>query len=45
MLLGKNGFVWTLCLVILIATTSCSNTMNGVGQDIESAGQKIQKTF
>lgn len=28
-----------------LALSACSNTAEGVGRDVEKAGEKIQKTF
>lgn len=37
-----------LCSLLILLTLGlggCSNTMNGMGQDVEKAGQTIQNTF
>ncbi|MBI4687997.1 MAG: entericidin A/B family lipoprotein [Nitrospirae bacterium] len=34
--------ILTMLIAVCIATTAC-NTMRGVGKDIESAGEAIQK--
>ncbi|MFO7875350.1 MAG: entericidin A/B family lipoprotein [Desulfovermiculus sp.] len=41
MILGVWGVL--LALVLLTASVGC-NTMQGMGQDIEKAGQKIEET-
>lgn len=38
-------FVLLACFALLLAGAACSNTVDGLGRDMESAGQKIQKTF
>jgi len=38
-------FVLLACSAFLFVGTSCSNTVDGLGRDMESAGQTIQKTF
>ncbi len=43
-MMKKSYFMLFLCLTLL-SLGGCANTFNGVGQDMESAGQKIQKTF
>ena len=37
--------VFALMLLSGLALAGCSNTMNGVGKDVEHAGQSIQRTF
>ena len=32
-------------IMISMALTACSNTFEGVGRDMQSAGQKIEETF
>ncbi len=34
-----------LAVALLFTLSACSNTMHGMGRDIENAGEKIQKTF
>lgn len=34
-----------LIVLVPMLLSACGNTLNGAGRDIESAGQKIQKTF
>lgn len=31
--------------VVTLGLTSCANTFDGAGRDIEDAGQSIQRTF
>lgn len=40
----KTGVV-LLALIVGLALGGCSNTFEGMGQDIERAGQGIQRTF
>ncbi len=35
--------VTVLCFALAVA--GCSNTFDGVGRDLEKAGEKIQETF
>ncbi len=37
--------IMALALVSSLALSGCGNTFNGMGRDIEKAGQGIQKTF
>ena len=42
----KSKFlVLFVCFAVLLGAAACSNTFDGVGRDMESAGQKIQNTF
>lgn len=34
-----------LLLVAAVGVTGCTNTFDGMGRDIENAGQTIQQTF
>ncbi len=41
----KSTFLTLLMLVsVSLAFTACTNTVRGVGQDFEKAGQEIQKS-
>ena len=46
MLFMKRSVVLlTLCILTGLGAASCSNNMNGFGQDMERNGQEIQKKF
>lgn len=34
-----------MILAVCLTLGACSNTAEGIGRDVEKAGQKIQKTF
>lgn len=34
-----------IVMLMSVVIAGCSNTLDGVGRDVEKAGQKIQKTF
>ena len=44
-LMKRTVLLLTLCLLTILGAASCSNTMNGIGQDMERNGQAIQKQF
>lgn len=37
--------IMTMAVVTLLGLTGCSNTLEGIGRDVENAGEKIQDTF
>lgn len=37
-----NHYVWGVFLIALLAITGC-NTMEGAGEDVQKAGEKIEK--
>jgi predicted small secreted protein len=37
-----TGFVLS---ILALSLTACSNTFDGFGRDMESAGKKVQETF
>lgn len=41
----KLSILCVLCCGALVMLSSCSNTLNGAGRDIEKVGQKVQQTF
>ncbi|MCF8496576.1 MAG: entericidin [Alphaproteobacteria bacterium] len=42
----KNiAFLTAFILLSSFSLSSCANTADGLGQDMEQAGQNIQKTF
>lgn len=41
----KKIILLTGFAVVTLGLTSCANTFDGAGRDIEHAGEKIQNTF
>ncbi|MFP4314464.1 MAG: entericidin A/B family lipoprotein [Alphaproteobacteria bacterium] len=41
----KNSVLVSLFVLSILVLSACSNTAEGMGRDIEKAGQKIQDTF
>lgn len=37
-----NHYVWAMFLIALLAITGC-NTMEGAGEDVQKAGETIEK--
>ncbi len=44
--MARSYVIAALALIILtLSVTACSNTFDGLGRDVERAGEKIQDTF
>ena len=43
----KRAHIFTALTITVLAlsVSACSNTFNGIGRDVEHAGEKIQDTF
>lgn len=40
--MNPKHYVWGVLLIALVAMTGC-NTMEGAGEDVQKAGEKIEK--
>ena len=41
----RKACIMTIAMVTLLGLSGCSNTLEGIGRDVENAGEKIQDTF